>query len=80
VTVRPRWLVTCSCGWGRECVSAWAAKSVSNMDQRIGEREQSTLRGVAFNEFNDDFRLFIDHEMTAVSNDLDSHVCASMFL
>ena len=26
---KPRWLVMCSCGWGRECSSEWAAKSVS---------------------------------------------------
>lgn len=34
---RPRWLVTCSCGWGRECVSAWAAESVSRLHQQLGE-------------------------------------------
>src|SRR6202022_2876305 len=26
--VRPQWLVTCSCGWGREGPSRWAAESV----------------------------------------------------
>ena len=30
-----RWLVTCSCGWGRECVSEWAAKSVSKLHQKF---------------------------------------------
>ena len=24
-----RWLVTCSCGWERECSAEWAAQSVS---------------------------------------------------
>ena len=28
---KPRWLVTCSCDWGRECVSAWVARSVSKL-------------------------------------------------
>ena len=31
------WLVTCSCGWGRECVSSWAAESVSKLHQQFGE-------------------------------------------
>jgi hypothetical protein len=30
------WLVTCSCGWGRECVSAWAAESVSRLHKQLG--------------------------------------------
>jgi hypothetical protein len=30
-------LVTCSCGWGRECVSEWAAQSVSRLHQQLGE-------------------------------------------
>jgi hypothetical protein len=34
---RRRWLVTCSCGWGRECVSAWAAESVAKLHQQLGE-------------------------------------------
>lgn len=36
-TGRPRRLVTCSCGWGRECVSEWAAQSVSRLHQQLGE-------------------------------------------
>jgi hypothetical protein len=31
------WLVTCSCGWGRECSSAWAAESVSKLHQQLGD-------------------------------------------
>jgi hypothetical protein len=31
VTTRPRWLVTSSCGWNRECISRWAAKSVAKL-------------------------------------------------
>jgi hypothetical protein len=30
-----RWFVTCSCGWGRECVSQWAAESVANLHPRL---------------------------------------------
>lgn len=30
-------LVTCSCGWGLECVSAWAAESVSRLHRQLGE-------------------------------------------
>jgi len=33
---RPLWLVTCSCGWERECVSAWAAESVSRLHKQLG--------------------------------------------
>jgi hypothetical protein len=29
------WLVTCSCGWGRECVSEWAARSVSRLHPQL---------------------------------------------
>ena len=29
------WLVTCSCGWERECVSQWAAESVSNLHRQL---------------------------------------------
>jgi hypothetical protein len=25
------WLVTCSCGWGREASSEWAAKSIARL-------------------------------------------------
>ena len=37
MTLKPRWLVTCSCGWERECVSEWAAESVSRLHKRLGE-------------------------------------------
>jgi hypothetical protein len=30
------WLVTCSCGWSRECLSEWTAKSVSKLHPRLG--------------------------------------------
>jgi len=36
VTVKPRWLVTCSCGWERECVSEWAAGSASKLHRHLG--------------------------------------------
>jgi hypothetical protein len=35
VTLRPHWLVICSCGWGRECSSEWAARSVSKLHPRL---------------------------------------------
>jgi hypothetical protein len=28
-------LVTCSCGWTRECVSRWAAESVAKLHPRL---------------------------------------------
>jgi len=31
----PLWVVTCSCGWGRECVSRWAAESVGKLHPRL---------------------------------------------
>jgi hypothetical protein len=34
-TGKPRWLVTCSCGWGRECLSEWAAQSVSRLHHQL---------------------------------------------
>jgi hypothetical protein len=30
------WLVLCSCGWGRECSSEWAAQSVSRLHRQLG--------------------------------------------
>jgi hypothetical protein len=30
-----RWLVTCSCGWERECSSEWAARSVSKLHPQL---------------------------------------------
>ena len=35
-TVKPQWLVTCSCGWSREPISEWAAKSISKLHPQIG--------------------------------------------
>jgi hypothetical protein len=32
---RPRWLVICSCGWGRECISRWAAESMVKLHPRL---------------------------------------------
>jgi hypothetical protein len=29
------WLVTCSCGWERECSSEWAARSVSKLHPQL---------------------------------------------
>jgi hypothetical protein len=37
--VTKRWLVTCSCGWGRECVSEWAAQSVSKLHPQLGQMD-----------------------------------------
>ena len=34
-TGRPRWLVTCSCGWERETISEWAARSVSKLHPQL---------------------------------------------
>jgi hypothetical protein len=31
-----RWLLTCSCGWERECASEWAARSVSKLHPQLG--------------------------------------------
>src|SRR5258705_12712789 len=30
-----RWLITCSCGWERECSSEWAARSVSKLHPQL---------------------------------------------
>jgi hypothetical protein len=39
-----RWLVTCSCGWGRECVSQWAAESLTKLHPRLsGPSTQHTI-------------------------------------
>ena len=32
---KPRWLVTCACGWSRECISRWAAGSVAKLHPRL---------------------------------------------
>jgi hypothetical protein len=29
------WLVTCSCGWERECSSEWAAKTASKLHPQL---------------------------------------------
>lgn len=34
-TGMPRWLVTCSCGWERETVPEWAARSVSKLHSQL---------------------------------------------
>ena len=31
----PEWLVTCSCGWTRDCSSQWAAESVAKLHPKI---------------------------------------------
>jgi len=31
------WVVTCSCGWTRECSSRWAAESVTKLHQLLGD-------------------------------------------
>lgn len=31
---KPRWLITCSCGWGREAASAWAATAIARLHAR----------------------------------------------
>ena len=32
---KPRWLVTCSCGWTREASSEWAARSISKLHPQL---------------------------------------------
>jgi hypothetical protein len=32
---RAPWLVTCSCGWERECSSEWAARSVAKLHPQL---------------------------------------------
>ena len=32
---KPRWLVICSRGWTRECVSEWAAQSVAKLHPQL---------------------------------------------
>ena len=31
------WLVTCSCGWGREAYSEWAANAVSRLHKQLAD-------------------------------------------
>ena len=33
------WLVTCSCGWERECSSEWAARSVSELHPELASMD-----------------------------------------
>jgi hypothetical protein len=37
LTERSRWLVTCSCGWGREASSEWAVNAVSRLHRQLAE-------------------------------------------
>jgi hypothetical protein len=30
------WLLTCSCGWTRECSSQWAAESIAKLHPKLG--------------------------------------------
>ena len=34
---KPRWLLTCSHGLGKQCVSAWQAQAAAKLHQRLGE-------------------------------------------
>src|SRR5258706_545166 len=43
---RPRWLVTCSCGWERECSSEWAARSVSKLHPQLAQMDVSHVTRV----------------------------------
>jgi hypothetical protein len=36
VTAKPRWTVSCSCGWTREAVSEWAATSIIKLHPKLG--------------------------------------------
>ncbi len=38
----PEWLVTCSCGWTRECSSRWAAESVAKLHPKLGASTAAT--------------------------------------
>ena len=41
---RRPWLVLCTCGWRRECLSAWAAESAAKVHQRLGSNHQHAHR------------------------------------
>jgi len=47
--VEPRlhWLVTCSCGWERECASEWAAQSVSKLHPQFAPMDVAHMTRVA---------------------------------
>ena len=35
----PRWLVTCSCGYERECISQWAATATAKLHvEHLGDK------------------------------------------
>ena len=34
---KPKWRLTCACGWIRECSSEWAAESVAKLYPKLGE-------------------------------------------
>ncbi len=34
---KPRWLLTCSCGWAREFSQRWAAESAAKLHPKLGE-------------------------------------------
>jgi hypothetical protein len=38
------WLVTCSCGWGREASSEWAANAVSRLHQLADVGTEHVMR------------------------------------
>jgi hypothetical protein len=41
-----RWLVTCSCGWERECSSEWAAQSVAKLHPQLGPMDVAHMTRV----------------------------------
>jgi len=50
VTTRPRWLVTCSCGWTRECSSEWAAQSGAKVHPRLAPVNVERVKDLALTE------------------------------
>jgi hypothetical protein len=51
-TGKPRWLVICSCGWERETVSEWAARSVSKLDPQLAPMDVAHVTRVERPEDN----------------------------
>jgi hypothetical protein len=39
VTARSSWLVVCSCGWTREAISEWAAKSIRKLHPQLAQAD-----------------------------------------
>jgi hypothetical protein len=35
--IKPRWLLTCSCGWTTALSSRWAAESAGKLHPKLGE-------------------------------------------